>query len=135
MSVFFLPTGTPNKYNLLICKDNVRSIGISPAGGMIPPPDCTLTINIINNTTNIVNVIILFVPNGQLKLQMKVCPNSNTVVNNILRFDNQTTIQTNRRQVTDPSCGTTAEFTNFGSNFSSPPTGRTVTIQYDPTLV
>lgn len=96
---------------------------------MIPPPDCSLKLLITNNTTNIVNVSIQFETSGQSELKMNVCPNSITVVNDILRFDDDTTIQTNRQKGTDPSCGIVAEDTNKNSGLDF-----SLDIEYNPSL-
>lgn len=119
----------PDEFIITICDESVRSLTFFPANTI--PDDCTLKINLINTTTNKVDVVINS-PTSQ-QLQMKICPpiyssiDSMTTVNNILRFnDSTTTIQTNARLTSPPPpCGTTAVYTEATGVHSIP-------IQFDP---
>jgi len=96
-------TSPPNEYNISICDNKVRTLTISPKNAI--PSDCTLTMNFKNVSENIVDIIMV---NNNSELQMNVCPQSRTYVDNILHFDQFTYIRTDRRQKTPP-CGIDAQ--------------------------
>jgi len=122
------PTSNRDEFTIEICSSKIRTILINPLIGSmyrVPEDGCTLKINIINHTSNIVLVNITFSPEAVASnrlnandLKANVCAQSRTTFNNILRFNDSTTIQTNK-QVDRPVSDQCGEYAYYSTEYTS----------------